>query len=156
MDPSEPGVAVFRRRYVAAPAAEVWEWLVDPERVAVYHPCLLAARPGAPGEPVEFRNRLSGLPVVTGEVVELLEGRRWVYTHRSAVPDAEPESRVEVELLRMGDELTCLEVRHTGLQPGGEDASTAERSWDVVLCGLKSAAETGRPLPWPRRGGTRD
>ncbi len=140
-----------RRVYLAAPAEEVWEWLVDPDRVWEYHPSALERRPTAPGETVRYLSRLGGHPVVEGVATEVTEGRRLAHTFQLLQDFPEEPSRVTLEILRLGDAMCCLELRHEGLVPGGETWNSISVSWDVVLSSLKTRLETGRPLPWPSR-----
>jgi uncharacterized protein YndB with AHSA1/START domain len=140
-----------RTTYLGAPAEAVWEWLVEPEQVAQYHPALLQARPRAVGDPVQYASRLGGQVLIDGAVLEIVEARRLVYTFQFQREDPEPPSRVTYELLRYGDRMCALELRHEALEPGGETYDSVATSWDVVLSSLKTLVETGRPLPWPQR-----
>lgn len=147
----EPGTCLTRRIYVGATAEEVWEWLVDPERVFRYHLVNLLQRPTAVGDPVEYASRLAGQIVIQGEVVELVEARRLVHTFQFLSDFPEEPSRVTWELLHYGDAMCLLTLKHDQLTPGGETYASVNNSWDVILSSLKTLVETGRPLPWPSR-----
>jgi uncharacterized protein YndB with AHSA1/START domain len=144
--------ATFERRvYIGVPAEEVWSWLVDPERVQRYSLSDLLFRPTAVGDPIQFMSRLGGQLLIDGLVEEIVEGRRLVYTFQFQFDDPEPPSRVTYELIRYGERMCCLELRHEGLEPGGPTWDSVSKSWDVALSSLKTLIETGSPLPWPGR-----
>lgn len=148
---SEETVTLARRVYIGAPAETVWSWLVEPERVEQYHLSLLQQRPSAPGDRIEYVGKVGYQPLVAGTVLELVETRRLVHTFQFQFADPDPESRVSFELIRYGEEMCCLELRHEGLLRGSETERTVGHSWDVMLSSLKTIVETGRPLPWPSR-----
>ena len=154
-----PAVTIFRRVYIGAPAETVWPWLVAPERVREYALYELSRSPAGPGEVIEYRSRLSGEPIVRGVVEELVEGRRLAHSYRLEAAPEDPPGRVVYELLRYGERMCCLEVRHEGVLAGSETERTVSQSWDVILSSLKTLVETGAPLPWPTRsrgGGMQD
>lgn len=150
-DPVEPTVEITRRVYLGVPAEAVWPWLVEPEHVDRYHLANLAEPLAAPGDPVRFTNKVGWQVLVEGVVLEWVEGRRLTYSHQLQIEPVEPPGQVTCELIRYGEQMCCLEVRHAGLVPGGEAYRTALSSWDIVLSSLKTLVETGKPLPWPRR-----
>lgn len=154
--PTPVPAALFRRRYLHATPEQVWPWLVEPALARRYHQADLALPLSAPREPVLFTHRLSGRPLLTGTVTEVVPPRFLAFTLRLEVENPElgapePESRVSLCLTRYGPHLTCLELRHEGLLAGGEAFRLLDTAWDRALCGLKSLLETGRPLPWPGR-----
>ena len=147
-----PSGPVFTRRiYLGAPAEAVWEWLVDPEKSRQYSLCDLVTRPGAVGDPMLYVHKLAGQPVVDGTVEEILEGRRLVHSFQFQDDPPESPSRVTYELIRYGDQMCCLELRHDRFEENSETLGSISTSWDVALSSLKTLVETGRPLPWPRR-----
>jgi hypothetical protein len=140
-----------RNVYVAAPAETVWLWLVEPERTREYSLCCLRERPLAVGDPITFVSKLGGQVIVEGVVEELVEGRKLAHSYQFQEEYPEPPSRVTFELLRYGDAMCCLQLRHEGLIPGGSTLASVSTSWDVILSSLKTLIETGKPLPWPGR-----
>lgn len=148
---SEHEIVLTRRIYVGAAAEEVWLWLVEPERVRQYALAELAERPAAPGDPVRYTSKIGGQVVIDGVAEEVLEGRRLVHTFQFQIEYPDPPSRVTLELLRYGDAMCCIELRHEGLLPGSDTHGSVSTSWDVMLSSLKTLVETGRPLPWPGR-----
>lgn len=146
----EPQV-FFRRLFIGAAPEEVWEWLLEPERVEQYSLTMLEARPRAAGDPIRYLHRLTWQPVVSGVVEELVDARRLVHTYEMQLPEPDPVSRVTLELLRYGEGICCLELLHEGLYRHTETFNSVSRSWDVLLSSLKTVIETGKPLPWPSR-----
>jgi hypothetical protein len=154
-EPLEPLVTLVRNVYLGAPAEEVWPWLVEPERMRDYSLCYLRARPEAVGDPVALLSKLGGQVIAEGVVEELIEERKLVHTYQFELEYPEPVSRVSFELLRYGDRMCCLQLRHEGLLVGGQTLSSVSTSWDVILSSLKTLIETGHPLPWPNRKSAR-
>jgi hypothetical protein len=149
---SEETLVTFSRNvYLGAPAEEVWPWLVEPERMREYSLCYLRSRPEAVGDPVVLLSKLGGQPIVEGTVEELIEERKLVHSYRFELEYPEPPSRVSFELLRYGERMCCLQLRHEGLLAGGQTLASISTSWDVILSSLKTLVETGHPLPWPGR-----
>ena len=147
-----PRGPVFTRRiYLGVPVEEVWEWLVEPEKSQQYSLCDLLTRPVAPGDPMLYMSKLAGQVVIEGTVEEIIEGRRLVHTFQFQLDPPEPPSRVTYELIRYGDRMCCLELRHEGFDENSQTLGSISTSWDVALSSLKTLVETGRPLPWPRR-----
>jgi uncharacterized protein YndB with AHSA1/START domain len=140
-----------RSIYIGAPAEEVWEWLVEPEKMREYALSHVVKRPRAAGEPIEYAGKLAGHVVIAGTILELVEGRRLVHTFQFQFEPLEEPSRVSFELLRYGDRMCCLQLRHDQLDPESQTYSGISTSWEVFLSSLKTIAETGNPLPWPGR-----
>jgi uncharacterized protein YndB with AHSA1/START domain len=149
--PTQPTASFTRKIYIGAPAEEVWSWLVEPERVEQYHLSNLESRPTAAGDPVRYTNKIGWQVLVEGTVEEIVEGRRLVHSYQLQLDPPEEPSRVTYELIRFGDQMCCLELRHEAMAPEGEAYRSAAASWDVVLSSLKTLIETGHPLPWPTR-----
>ena len=147
-------ITFTRNVYLAAPAEEVWPWLVEPERMREYSLAHLRERPLAVGDPLTLVSRLGGQVIVEGVVEELVEGRKLAHSYQFQEEDPEPPSRVTYELLRYGDAMCCLQLRHENLVPGGSTLASVSTSWDVILSSLKTLIETGKPLPWPGRKAT--
>ena len=139
------------------PLVEV-ETLVDANAAAVWD--VLTARKSAmfmgadvetdwgPGSPIGFTGEFQGQAFQDhGEIRDIEERRRLAFTHYSPTsgkPDV-PESYnlVEVRLEPEG-ERTRVRLCQTPLGDTQPDAATVEayrRNWEVMLGGLKSAAE---------------
>jgi uncharacterized protein YndB with AHSA1/START domain len=144
-------LVINRRIFIGAPAEEVWRWLVEPELSRQYSLADLFSRPNAPGDPMQYFSKLGSHLLIDGEVEEIVEGRKLVHTFQFQSEEPEPQSRVSYELLRYGEAMCCLELRHAGFEPDSDTFRSVSSSWDVLLSSLKTLVETGRPLPWPRR-----
>jgi hypothetical protein len=152
MDAGPQQTETLRRRiFIGAPAAAVWPWLVEPELSQQYSLSDLQARPAAVGDPVQYYSKLGFQPLIEGVVEEIVEGRKLVHTFQFLFDPPDPPSRVSYELIRYGDEMCCIELRHEGLLRETETLDSVSTSWDVTLSSLKTLLETGKPLPWPRR-----
>ena len=144
--------AITRRIYLGRPAETVWRWLVDPELVRCYHLADLAGYPEKVGDPMQFTHRLAGHLLIAGEVLEWVEGRRLSYSYTFLREELEPPSRVTMELIRYGEHMCRLDLRHDELLVGGETWTDVDFFWDIALSALKTWVETGQALPWPGRG----
>jgi uncharacterized protein YndB with AHSA1/START domain len=91
----------------------------------------------------------SGSRDVEGTVLEVAAPRRLVLTWQVLYdPDLRDEqSRVTYEIDQRGD-LCKLTVRHE-LARAPKTANHVANGWGIVLAGLKTLLETGRPMPMP-------
>jgi len=137
---------VERELEIAASPATVWEFLVDPEKVARWFgkQAWLEPRPGG-----QYRVDVIDGHIAAGEFVELDPPHRLVHTfgwepeggRENSVPPG--TSRIEFELEPSGDG-TTLKFRHTGL-PGAEEARSHAHGWDHYLARLVVAGGGGDP-----------
>lgn len=134
---------------IKATPEEVWAALTDPAITPVYYYGFEAHYDLTPGAAYSYVS--DGRPVITGRVREVVEGRKlsMTFTGSWAEDVAElPESVVTYEL---GDTamavpgLTALTLTHDGL-PDTASARNVEKGWVLILSGLKTLLETGRPL----------
>jgi uncharacterized protein YndB with AHSA1/START domain len=137
---------VERELEIAASPETVWEFLVDPEKVARWFgkQAWFEPRPGG-----QYRVDVIGGHIAAGEFVELDPPRRLVHTfgwepeggNENPVPPG--ASMIEFELEPSGDG-TTLKFRHTGL-PGTEAAQSHAHGWDHYLARLVVAGGGGDP-----------
>jgi uncharacterized protein YndB with AHSA1/START domain len=139
---------VERRIEIDAGPETVWEFLVDPAKMARWmgSEITLEPRPGG-----TYRVDVIDGHVASGAFVEVDPPRRLVHTF-GWEPEAdnpnpvEPGSTtIEIELEPSGDG-TILTFRHTGL-PGAEIAQAHAHGWDHYLGRLSVAAQGGDPGP---------
>jgi uncharacterized protein YndB with AHSA1/START domain len=137
---------VERELEIAAKPETVWEFLVDPDKLARWFGsrAWLDPRPGG-----QYRVDVIGGHIANGEFVELDPPRRLVHTfgwepeggQENPVPPG--SSTIEIELEPSGDG-TLLKFRHTGL-PSAESAQGHAHGWDHYLGRLVVAGAGGDP-----------
>ena len=125
---------VERELAIDASPETVWEFLVDPEKLASWFgsQAWLDPRPGG-----QYRVDVIGGHIASGEFVELDPPRRLVHTfgweseggRENSVPPG--ASTIEFELEPSGAG-TLLKFRHYGL-PGSEAAASHAHGWDHYL-----------------------
>lgn len=135
---------------VAAEPEQVWHALTDGATTPAYY-YGFSADYGDVSEGSDYRYTAGGGDVITGRVLRAEPGRRLQVTFNGAwAPDvaALPESVVTFTL----DEpsmpmpgVTVLTCEHEGL-PDTPAAAQLEHGWVLILSGLKTLLETGRPL----------
>ena len=141
---------VEREIQIAAPPATVFQYFVDPERLARWIGQALAVdvRPGG-----EMRVLIAGQHVSSGRFVEIDPPRRLVYTMGWDEPNhpiPPGSTRVEIDLTADGDG-TLLRLRHAGLP---QDAVADHAGgWTHYLGRLATAAAGGDPGPDPNATG---
>lgn len=129
---------------VAAPAAQVWQALTDPDMIAEYFFGTKVGTDWEPGSPITGSGEYEGKAYQDkGEVVEAEPNRRLTVTHYSPLtgqPD-EPENyhTLTFEINERGN------TSHVSLsQDNNKDEAQAEHSrenWSTVLEGLKNTVE---------------
>ena len=132
----------------------VWEFLVDPEKVARWKGLPASAFDACPGG--GYRIEIIPGHIASGTFVELERPRRLVYTWGwepgADGPNPVPpgSSTVEVEL-EAADGGTRLTFTHRDL-PGVEAAQSHATGWDHYLGRLVTVAQGGEPGPDPWLG----
>lgn len=131
--------------YIHSTPERVWDALTDADMTAEYwgHSNVSDWKPGSRWDHV--RTDASGVPDVTGEVVESDRPRRLVMTF--GPPDLAPVdlSTVAFDIEPFGD-IVRLTLTHVDL-PNEHDRQLAAHGWSAVLSNLKSFLETGHALP---------
>ena len=150
METTTETVVYERVMQIDASPETVWEFLVDPEKVARWKGLPATAFEPRPGG--GYRIEIIPGHMAAGAFVELERPRRLVYTWgwepggRGTL--APGSSTVEIELLPNGDS-TTLRFTHSGL-PSAEAVASHAHGWDHYLERLSSAARGGDPGrdPW--------
>ncbi len=134
---------------VRADVGQVWDALTDGKITPAYYYGFEADYDLTPGG--SYRYTAGGVDMITGSVLAVEPGRSLTTTFRGAwdpVVAALPESRVTVTVTdppMPAPGVTVLTLAHEGL-PATEAAAGVEIGWVLILSGLKTLLETGRPL----------
>lgn len=131
--------------YIRATPEQVWRALTDADLTASYwgHRNESDWQPGSTWRHV--RTDGSGIPDVTGTVLEALPPERLVMTFPGSDEQREDPSRVTFTIEPHHD-IVRLTVRHDGL-PTESDYVAISAGWPAVMANLKSLLETGEVLP---------
>ena len=147
MDATTETTLLERTISIDASPETVWEFFVDPEKLARWKGMNAKLEPQPGGE---YRCEVIPGHTAVGEYVELDPPHRLVFTWgwegESAVPPG--SSTIEVELSPEG-EGTRLRFVHRDL-PGTEQVESHAHGWDHYLARLEIAAAGGDPGedPW--------
>jgi uncharacterized protein YndB with AHSA1/START domain len=134
--------------YIAAPADQVWQGIVDGEMTKhyVYGTVLDSTlQKGAPYAYVGAGN----FGVVDGEILEIEPEKRLVMSwraHWDASVEKDRPSRVTYELAAIGPSTTKLHVVHDDFDGPTATYSGSVEGWPLMISSLKSLLETGKPL----------
>lgn len=133
--------------YIRSTPEKVWDAITNPEMTRQYWGYNQASewKPGAAWE----HRRISDPSVahVAGQVIETAPPKRLVVTWANAADVNNPDkvSRVTFELENLED-VVCLTVTHSELEPESDMLRGISRGWPLVLSSLKSLLETGKPI----------
>jgi uncharacterized protein YndB with AHSA1/START domain len=124
----------------------VFQYFLDPERIARWSGTVLALDPRPGGE---IRVAMSSIHPGSGQIVEVDPPRRLVYTwgwEEPGHPIPPGSTRVEIDLTPAGDG-THLRLRHLGLPADALDDHRA--GWQFYVDRLAILASGGDPGPDP-------
>jgi len=135
--------------YIRATRQAVWDALTDGETTAAFWFGRTNESSWRVGDTVTFRAP-GGAVDFTGEIYEADPPRRLSHGFLHPAPGPmhdEGNSVVTYDLAEAGDGVVRLTVTHTGFPVPSVVRPGIGRGWPVILSGLKSLLETGRPLP---------
>ena len=131
---------------IAAPAAQVWNALTDPEIIARYFFGARVLTDWQPGSQIVWQGEYQGRPYQDkGRILEAEPGRRLRVTHFSpstGLPDV-PENyhTITYELDEQGGTThLCLSQDNNGDEA---EAQRATQNWEMMLAALKKTVEAG-------------
>lgn len=133
--------------YIAAPRSAVWDALTKPELTQRYWFDTRIESDWNVGSKVLYRRE----DTITDEhvVLEVVPGILLRHTFHPVFSDeyqAEPPSRVTFSLAEDGGVVRLTTV-HDEFPPGSRVFSACSVGWPMILSGLKTLLETGKPLP---------
>lgn len=134
---------------IEATPQEVWRAITDPAITPAYYYGFEAHYDLTPGAPYEYR--VAGNPVITGVLREVEPASKLGMTFTGAWTEEVAQLPDSVVTYELGETamnvpgLTQLTLTHEGL-PDTATARDVERGWVLILSGLKTLLETGRPL----------
>jgi uncharacterized protein YndB with AHSA1/START domain len=126
--------------YIRATPEAVWDAITKPEFTQKYFY----------GVPVRVTpETFDGGDSAQGTVTEFEPGRKLVHSWRALYDEetaVEPESRVTWEIEPQENGTCLLTVVHDQLEASPKTAASVSGGWMLVLSGLKTLLETGKPL----------
>lgn len=138
---------------IKADPAEVWAAITDGAISPAYYYGFTAnytdLTPGA-----DYSYLSEGRPVITGTLREVVPGEKLSMTFAGTWAEDVAELPQSVVTYELGETamaipgLTALTLTHEGLPDTGA-ARNVEKGWVLILSGLKTLVETGRPLIGP-------
>ncbi|HEX6548635.1 MAG TPA: SRPBCC domain-containing protein [Candidatus Dormibacteraeota bacterium] len=134
--------------FINAPRERVWDAITKPEFTRRY---FFGSQPQStwkPGDRLLWTEEESGRDLVDGNVIEFDPPRRlvhsWIVKYDPTLTEEGP-SRVTWELEEMGA-VTKLTAIHDDFAEGSRVYENVAGGWPLVLSGLKTLVETGKPL----------
>jgi uncharacterized protein YndB with AHSA1/START domain len=135
--------------YIAASPDRVWSALTDGGLTEQYFYGTRVKSAFERGAKIDY---LAGdMKRVEGEIVSVKKGQALVMSQRMVWDDkvkADPASQVAWELEAAG-EATHLRLVHDGFTAENETFKQSAQGWPVILSGMKTLLETGKPLKLP-------
>jgi uncharacterized protein YndB with AHSA1/START domain len=130
----EKGLAATATTIINAPASDVWDALVDPEKIKQYMFGTNVVSDFKEGSPITWKGEWKGKAYEDkGVIKRATPGRVLEYTHN--------EHRVIVEL--SGDNGTTKVHLWQDNNPDQKAKQESEKNWAMMLEGLKKLLETG-------------
>ncbi|WP_019831962.1 SRPBCC family protein [Sphingomonas sp. PR090111-T3T-6A] len=134
--------------YIRASAQAVWDALTDGHSTASFWYGRTNESTWKKGDIVTFRAP-SGEIDFTGEITESDPPHRLSHGFLHGAPGPmrdEGSSRVTYDITPVEDGTVRLTLMHSGFPEGSVIRPGIARGWPVILSGLKTLLETGRPL----------
>lgn len=130
--------------YIRTTPAKLWEALTNPEMTRQYYYKTRVVTDLKQGGQFAYQDDAGDI-LLDGEIVEIVPEKKLVTTFKAGwAPDGEP-TRVMFEIEPVGD--TCkLTMTHFDYE---KSKAGVEMGWPMIVAGLKTLLETGKPLNLP-------
>jgi DNA-binding transcriptional ArsR family regulator/uncharacterized protein YndB with AHSA1/START domain len=130
--------------YIRTTQDALWDALINPEQTALYYYKSRIKTDLKPAGPFQYYGPDGGL-MLDGTVIEVKPKTRIVSTFMPTWAEGAEETRVTFEIEPMGDLCKFTLTHHNA----AASKSGAENGWRLVVDGLKTLLETGKPLNIP-------
>ncbi|HEY0883116.1 MAG TPA: SRPBCC domain-containing protein [Archangium sp.] len=137
--------------YLAVPSERVWSALTDPALTEGYFYGSRVQSRFEKGEPIEYS--AGGMKMVEGRITAIEQGQKLVVSQRALWDESvanDPASEVSWQVTKLGPSTTKLTLTHDGLDAKSATCVQSNDGWPVILSGLKTLLETGKPLEMPQ------
>lgn len=129
---------------IAAPAAKVWDALVNPQLIRQYMFGTTVVSDWQPGSPITWKGEWKGRPYEDKGTILQIEPRRLLqyrhYSPLSGLPDTpENHHRVAIELSELGPQTRVSLAQDNNANE--EARQHSEKNWKTMLDGLKKLLE---------------
>jgi uncharacterized protein YndB with AHSA1/START domain len=134
--------------FIKASPEQIWDAITKPEFTSKYFYGTAVDSTFEPAAALKL-NGPDGSAMVEGEILEVDPPRRLQHSWRSLFdPEqaVEPYSRLTWEIEPQEDGTTLLTVVHDQLDDSPKTAESVSNGWMLVLSGLKTLLETGKPI----------
>jgi len=138
--------------YIAAPPERVWEALTDARLTPQYFYGTEVKSSFKRGADIVYT--AAGMAMVQGKILSVEKGRGLEISQHALwdpAVSADAPTRVSWELAPVGN-ATRVTLVHDGFERETETLKQSTAGWPVILSGLKTLLETGRPLALPAQG----
>lgn len=146
------GLIASTQTVINTPVAEVWDALVNPEKIKLYMFGTEVVSEWKEGAAIEWRGVWEGKPYSDrGKILELNPPRTISYSHfspLSGLPEV-PENYHEVRVELADDGGRTVVSLSQDNNPTEEARLHSEENWAAMLTGLKSLLETKGGSPHP-------
>lgn len=140
--------------FIQTSAAKLWDALTNGALTPHYFFGTVVKSSFKQGEPIRF-DLPDGSPTVEGTVLECVPSQRLIHTWkiRYDAALAEETSTVEWQIEPRGNACKVVAIHDFQQAPKtAQHLGEGQDGWNVVLSGLKTYLETGKPLDLPMAG----
>ena len=130
--------------YIRTTQDALWDALINPDQTQLYYYKSRIKTDLKPGSPFQYFDADGGL-MLDGEVVEVTPKTKIVSTFMPPWAEDAKLTRVTFEIEPAGDLCKFTLTHHNA----ADSNSGAETGWPLIVAGLKTLLETGKPLNVP-------